>query len=116
MPENTDGTPEQKAKLEQQFLRKCEFQLANKTAIWNGEFGPVYANPMYEPDAEHINQHRDELLGEQLRIYDKYEVSWSIWLYKDVGLQGMMHTSRDSAWNKLIKSFLEKKKRLQLDS
>lgn len=114
--ETFEGTPKQKEKLEKDFRRKCAFQLENKTAIWNGEFGPVYANPLYEPDAETINQHRYELLGEQLRIYDKYDIPWSIWLYKDIGLQGMVHTSPNSPWNTLIRPFLEKKKRLQLDS
>ncbi|KFY85498.1 hypothetical protein V500_08393 [Pseudogymnoascus sp. VKM F-4518 (FW-2643)] len=51
-----------------------------------------------------------------MKIYDKAQISWTIWLYKDIGLQGMVHTSPDSPWNKLIAPFLEKKKRLQLDS
>lgn len=110
------GTDEQKAILARQYARKTEFHRENKTAIWNGEFGPVYANPRYEPEAEKINQGRYELLGEQMKIYDKAQISWTIWLYKDIGLQGMVHTSPDSPWNKLIAPFLEKKKRLQLDS
>ncbi|KAJ5613431.1 hypothetical protein N7510_006625 [Penicillium lagena] len=110
------GSEEQKAALRRQFARKTEFHRANKTAIWNGEFGPVYANPKYEPDAEKINTARYELLGEQMRIYDEAKISWTIWLYKDIGLQGMVHTSPTSPWNKLISPFLEKKKRLQLDS
>ncbi len=56
------------------------------------------------------------MLGEQLRIYDRFQIPWSIWLFKDVGLQGMVYTSPDSAWNKLIEPILEKKKRLQLDA
>lgn len=110
------GSDEQKQILVKQFERKTEFHRQFKTAIWNGEFGPVYANPRYEPDAESINQQRYELLGEQLRIYDKVQIPWTIWLYKDIGLQGMVHTSPDSPWNKLIQPFLEKKKALQLDS
>ena len=110
------GAAEQKAKLEDQFLRKSEFQRKHQTAIWNGEFGPVYANPQFEADAEEINQDRYNLLGEQLRIYDKYQIPWSIWLYKDTGVQGMVYTSPDSKWNQLIAPVLEKKKRLQLDA
>lgn len=106
-----EGTDAQKDILVKQFGRKSEFHRAHKVPIWNGEFGPVY-----EAGAEHINQQRYNLLGEQLKIYDKAKISWSIWLYKDVGLQGMVHTSPDSAWNKLIQPWLEKKKRLQLDS
>lgn len=109
------GTPEQKALVERQYLRKAEFMNANGTAIWNGEFGPVYASPS-DVDAEAINQERYNLLGEQLRIYDKYIIHWSIWLYKDIGLQGMIHTSPESKWNRTIQPFLEKKNRLWLDN
>jgi len=55
--------------------------------IWNGEFGPVYASPE-DPDHEEINQQRYNLLGEQLSIYKADKISWSIWLYKDIGFQG----------------------------
>jgi hypothetical protein len=109
-------TPEQKKKLESQFIRKADFMTRNGTPIWNGEFGPVYANPAYESDAAEVNQDRYNLLGEQLSIYDKYQIHWSIWLYKDIGVQGMLHTDPNSNWNKAIHSFLEKKKRLQLDA
>lgn len=108
------GLPEQKALLRKQFQRKCEFQNAHKTAIWNGEFGPVYASPE-EEGAEETNRWRYELLGEQLRIYDEVRIPWCIWLYKDIGLQGMVHTSPSSPWNKLIAKFLQKKRRLQVD-
>jgi hypothetical protein len=109
------GSASQKMILADQYARKTEFHRKFKTAIWNGEFGPVYANPRYEPDHEAINACRYALLGEQLRIYDKAGISWTIWLYKDVGLQGMVHTSPSSPWNKLIQPFLDKKKDLQLD-
>jgi hypothetical protein len=114
--ERYKGTPEQKEHLERQYLRKAEFMNKNGTVIWNGEFGPVYANPRTEAEAETINQERYSLLGEQLRIYDKYNIHWSIWLYKDIGLQGMIHTSPDSKWNKTIQPLLEKKKKFWLDA
>lgn len=110
------ATAEQKAKLERQFLRKSEFQRTRNAAIWNGEFGPVYASPRYDEDSDGINQERYSLLGEQLRIYDAHKIHWSIWLYKDIGVQGMVHTSPGSPWNTLIQPFLDKKKRLQLDA
>ncbi|KAK2803009.1 hypothetical protein FQN51_004036 [Onygenales sp. PD_10] len=117
------GTPEQKEALERQFLRKAAFQHEHGTPIWNGEFGPVYANPDAdapevrgtEDDAHAINAERYALLAQQLEVYDKYQIHWSIWLYKDIGLQGMVHTSRESAWNKLLGPWLERKKTLQVD-
>ena len=114
--ERFKGTSEQKAKLERQFLRKAEFQHRTKTVAWNGEFGPVYADPRKDEDADEINQERYNLLGAQLEIYDKYQIPWSIWLYKDIGKQGMVYTNPDSLWNKTIQPFLEKKRRLQLDA
>lgn len=110
------GTPEQKEALERQFLRKADFMRQHGTAIWNGEFGPVYADPRVDADADAINEERYNLLGDQLRIYDKYQIHWSIWLYKDIGVQGMIHTSPDSKWNTTIQPFLDKKNQLWLDA
>jgi len=87
----------------------------NKVAAWNGEFGPVYAAPS-DVDAETINQERYHLLGTQLKIYDKYQIPWSIWLYKDIGIQGMVHTSPTSLYQRTISPFLQKKRELQLDA
>jgi len=56
---------------------------------WNGEFGPVYASEDEEGHVE-TNQQRYRLLGQQLSVYKKDEVGWSIWLYKDIGFQGNM--------------------------
>lgn len=113
--ERFKGTPEQLEKLEKQYQRKAEFQTKNQVVAWNGEFGPVYSDPRLDSNAEEINNERYNLLGAQLAIYDKYQIPWSIWLYKDIGIQGMVYTSPDSVWNKTIAPFLEKKKALQLD-
>ena len=110
------GTDEQKSKLERQFARKAEFMNQWKTPIWNGEFGPVYANPQLDADHEEVNAARYKVLDEQLRIYDKYKIHWSIWLYKDIGVQGMVHLDPDSKYMKTIAPFLEKKRALQLDA
>lgn len=113
--ERYKGGPEQKEHLERQYLRKAEFMTKHGTPVWNGEFGPVYADPKFDIDAETINQERYNLLGEQLRIYEKYNINWSIWLYKDMGLQGMIFTNPQSKWNRTIQPFLEKKRELWLD-
>ncbi|KAI3201026.1 hypothetical protein DTO027I6_6129 [Penicillium roqueforti] len=109
------ATDEQKESLERTYLRKAQFMTEKKTPVWNGEFGPVYADKALDGDAETINQERYNLLGEQLHIYDRYNISWSIWLYKDIGLQGMIYTEPDSKWNKTIQPFLEKKRAFWLD-
>lgn len=110
------GSNEQKEKLEKQFVRKAEFMFKHKVPCWNGEFGPVYANPQLDEGYEDINAARYNLLDEQLRLYDKYKIHWSIWLYKDIGVQGMVSLDPGSKWMKTIAPFLEKKRALQLDA
>ncbi|OMP82365.1 Endoglucanase C [Diplodia seriata] len=114
--EKFTGSTEQKAKLERQFLRKAEFMYKFETPIWNGEFGPVYANPELDADHAAVNATRYDVLSTQLGIYDKYKIHWSIWLYKDIGVQGMVHTSPRSRWNRTIAPFLVRKRELQLDA
>ncbi|KAF8753334.1 glycosyl hydrolase 5 (cellulase A) family [Rhizoctonia solani] len=109
------GTPEQQAKLERQFKRKIEFHERVGCHIWNGEFGPVYASPSDGPDWESINEDRYRLLKDQLALYDTAKISWSIWLYKDIGFQGMVYAGPDTAYIKHLKPFLEKKKRVAAD-
>jgi hypothetical protein len=74
----------------------------------------VYAYPSQDSH-EQINQERYNLLGKQMSIYKQDHISWSIWLYKDIGFQGMVHTNPDSAYMRLLKPFLEKKRRLGVD-
>ncbi|KAJ9630889.1 endo-1,4-beta-glucanase [Taxawa tesnikishii (nom. ined.)] len=108
------GTEQQNEILQKQYERKVEFMKAHKVPIWNGEFGPVYASPE-EANHDKTNQERYNLLGQQLSIYKKDSISWSIWLYKDIGFQGMVYTNPDSAYIRLLKPFLEKKKRMGVD-
>lgn len=110
------GLPEQKEKLRQQFARKCEFHHRHNVPVWVGEFGPTYQKN--GPEVDEINAERYNLLREQLDIYEKEEhvSSWSIWLYKDIGVMGMVSTSPDSAWMKLLQPFIEKKNKLKVDS
>lgn len=110
------GTASETSKLESSFIRKALFMTTNNTPIWNGEFGPVYASPELDPDHERINTSRLSLLQAQLSIYTRYSIHWSLWLYKDIGLQGMLATSPTSRWNRTIAPFLAKKRALQLDA
>lgn len=50
--------------------------------IWNGEFGPVYANETDGADWETVNEARYGVLEYQLELYRKSDISWSIWLWK----------------------------------
>ncbi|GAB7337244.1 hypothetical protein MBLNU457_g2617t1 [Dothideomycetes sp. NU457] len=111
-----EGKEEQNLKLERQFTRKAEVMYRLGTPIWNGEFGPVYAQSDMDANTEEVNNKRFALLDQQLTIYDKYQIHWSIWLYKDIGFQGMVHVDPKSKWLKTIAPFQKKKRAYQLDA
>ncbi|KAK0634552.1 glycoside hydrolase superfamily [Bombardia bombarda] len=108
------GTPEQKEALQRAYERKVQFMKERGVPIWNGEFGPVYANKE-DDDYEKTNEQRYNLLGQQLSIYKKDKISWSIWLYKDIDFQGMVYAGPDTPYMRLLKPFVDKKKFLGLD-
>ncbi|KAH8895202.1 glucan 1,3-beta-glucosidase [Thozetella sp. PMI_491] len=113
-----EGTDEQKQKNRTNFERKIQFMRKHNVPIWNGEFGPVYADERTEGKeaALAINERRFACLRDQLAMYHEMGgVSWSIWLYKDIGYQGMVYLSPDSAYMRLIQDFVDKKKRLGVD-
>ncbi|GAW03142.1 glycoside hydrolase [Lentinula edodes] len=71
----------------------------------------------YEGEAtEKINEVRYHVLKDQLSIYNKDRLSWSIWLYKDIGFQGMVYVSTKSAYMTKFADFLAKKHRLAVDA
>ncbi|KAJ9660077.1 hypothetical protein H2198_002774 [Neophaeococcomyces mojaviensis] len=109
------GTEVQKAKLLKSFNRKADFMRRHGVPIWNGEFGPVYASTATDPHADITNSQRYTLLQEQLDIYAASQINWSIWLYKDIGYQGMVHVDPGSKYMQLIAPFLSKKQHLGLD-
>lgn len=96
--------------LESDFLKRSEFMYKHKVPIWVGEFGPVYTgNPAKD-------EMRYQILKDQLAYYNKYKVSWCIWLYKDMGLQAIMHQNADSPYMKLVSKFLSRKDSLGADA
>ncbi|CUM50058.1 uncharacterized protein AC631_00901 [Debaryomyces fabryi] len=117
------GNKEQKEKLKSQFERKIEYMRDRNVPVWNGEFGPVYASDFRgDKNPDSINSARYQVLKDQLEVYktgdpsgDNSPISWSIWLYKDIGFQGMTYVSPDSKWYKLFGKWLAKKKDLGLD-
>ncbi|WYZ36819.1 hypothetical protein EsH8_II_000325 [Colletotrichum jinshuiense] len=116
LPEQYEGTPDQKQKLRISLKRKVEFMQNAGVPIWNGEWGPVYQNPRTDPNAAATNEKRFALLKEQLAIYREFGgISWSIWLYKDIGYQGMVYLDPESPYMRLIQPFVEKKQRNGLD-
>jgi len=96
--------------LEKDFLQRSEFMFSHHVPLWVGEFGPVYTG----------NTEKDEMrykvLKDQLAYYNKYKVSWCIWLYKDMGLQAIVHQNENTPYMKLVSKFLSRKDSLGADS
>ncbi|KAJ8490178.1 hypothetical protein ONZ45_g13293 [Pleurotus djamor] len=111
------GTAEQKRRLKRSYEKKREWMDQRGLCVWNGEWGPVYARKQYEGEAtDSINEVRYHVLKDQLDIYNQDRLSWSIWLYKDIGFQGMVYTSTETPYMQLFADFLAKKHRLAVDA
>lgn len=116
-PEEYVSNDGQKRRLRRSYEKKREWMDKEGLCVWNGEFGPVYARKEYEGEAtDKINDERYRVLKDQLEIYNKDRLHWSIWLYKDIGFQGMVYVSRETPYMTLFKDFLAKKHRLAVDA
>jgi len=109
-PGETQGQWIDRDFLEEKFLERSSYQRETGTPIWVGEFGPVYTG---DPGRD---EQRYQILADQLDIYDRYGAGWSIWTYKDVGLQGLVHAAPDSPYMERFGPLIEKKARLGIDS
>ncbi|GLZ05571.1 hypothetical protein Acsp03_30370 [Actinomadura sp. NBRC 104412] len=108
-PGYTEGEWVDRDSLEETFLERSDYMRRTGTPIWVGEFGPVYTG---DPDRD---VQRYQILRDQLAIYDAYDAGWSIWTYKDIGVQGLVHTSADSPYIRRFGDFQAKKARLGAD-
>jgi endoglucanase len=109
-PGHTNGRYFDAQVLEEIFLQRTAFMRQSATPIWIGEFGPVYRG---DPALDAM---RYQLLRDQLQLYQRYQASWALWTYKDIGLQGLVYVAPDSPWVELLRPLLAKKARLGVDS
>lgn len=121
--EQFEGKADQLEQVKRQYERKVEYMKSLNVPVWNGEFGPVYSSEVRgDKDVEATNEKRYNLLKAQLDVYkhgdpsgDGAPISWSIWVYKDIGYQGLTYVSPESKWFKVLGKFLQKKQKLGLD-
>jgi aryl-phospho-beta-D-glucosidase BglC (GH1 family) len=106
-PGYTRGEWCDRAELERTFAKRSRFQRETGTPLWVGEFGPVYTG---DPA---VDRQRYQILRDQLAIYDEQDAGWSLWTYKDVGLQGLVHVSEP--YLERFGGFIAKKRRLGVD-
>lgn len=108
-PGITDGAWVDKESAERKFLERSEFARRTDTPIVVGEFGPVYMG-----DAQ-IDSQRQQILDDQLELYRRHEAGWSLWVYKDLGRQGVVNVREDSPYRRRFDPFVAKKNRLGAD-
>ncbi|MDQ1287059.1 MAG: endoglucanase [Actinomycetota bacterium] len=109
-PGTVRGRHVDKGVLEETFLDRTRFMRDTGTPIWIGEFGPIYTG---DPVRDERRRH---LLRDQLDIYAGYGASWSLWTYKDIGMQGLLHARPDGEYLTRIAPVLDRKRRLGVDA
>lgn len=91
------------------FLERSEYARRSDTPLFVGEFAPIYEND------EAVDVARREMLADQLDIYREFGVSWTSWMYKDLGRQGLVNARADSPYRRHFDEFVAKKRRLAVD-
>ena len=78
--------------VEAEFQAMTGYMRERDLPVWVGEFGPVYGAGA-ERDAQ-----RRRLLADQIGIYEAAGAGWSVWTYKDIGVQGLTIVDPASPW------------------
>lgn len=108
-PGETDGEYVDAGVVEAQFLSMTTYPREHGVPVWVGEFGPVYGAGQ-ERDAQ-----RRRLLADQLDIYEAAGAGWSVWTYKDIGVQGLVTVPPDSSYLARTAAVRAKKKAVAAD-
>lgn len=99
--------------MEETFLERNKWILEHKRPSWVGEFGALFDGPVNSPT--NADKARLMALKDQLEVFNKYEQHWTIWTYKDVGVQGLVVPRPDCEYMERIEPILGLKKKLGLD-
>jgi endoglucanase len=92
-----------------EFASMTAYMREHALPVWVGEFGPVYGAGA-ERDAQ-----RRRLLADQIALYTAAGAGWSLWTYKDIGVQGLVVTDPGSPWMRRTQAVRAKKARLAAD-
>jgi len=109
-PGYTEGAWYDKGTLEAKFLSRTEYSRRTGTPLYVGEFGPIYTGDPAR-DAQLY-----QVLDDQLSIYREHGAGWCIWMYKDVGRQGLTAAGPQTPYRTRFASFIAKKERLATDA
>jgi endoglucanase len=93
------------------FLGASGTRFARKhdVPLWVSEFGAAYNGPAREiPD-------RLRALDDQLTLFDRHDVHWSMWTYKDIHVMGWVQLAEEAPYLKTIRRVMDAKRDLATD-
>jgi endoglucanase len=96
--------------VEAEFQSLTAYMREHDVPAWVGEFGPVYGGG-WRRDAQ-----RRRLLADQIGIYEAADAGWSLWTYKDIGVQGLVTVPADAPWLTRTAAVRAKKAAVAADS
>ncbi len=91
------------------FLERSAYARRTGTPILVGEFGPIYTG---DPSQDEV---RRRILADQLALYREHDAGWALWMYKDLGRQGLVSVRADTPYRRRFGAFVAKKERLAAD-
>lgn len=108
-PGHTRGRYADRQTLEDKFAERTAYARSLGTPLYVGEFGPIYTS---DPAR---NEQLYALLDDQLEIYRDAGASWSLWMYKDMGRQGLVGVAASSPYARAVTPIVAKKDALATD-
>jgi endoglucanase len=98
-----------RAGVERKFRQRSQYATRTGTPIYVGEFGPIYTgDPL-------LDAQRLQMLDDQLDIYRSAGAGWALWMYKDIGRQGLVSAGPSTPYRIQFANFFAKKARLGAD-
>lgn len=88
---------ERKAQLESKLSYFINLREKTGMPLWVGETGGHFTSDKLLEGAEFIK----DCLG----LFEKHDISWTIWSYKDAGAMGMVYPAKDTRWMSMANEF-----------
>jgi endoglucanase len=110
-PGLVNGEPWDAEKQARDFLAAAgtRFARTHGVPLWVSEFGAAYNGIADEiPD-------RLRALDDQLTLFDRHDVHWSMWTYKDIHVMGWVQLAPDAPYLETIRRVLDAKRDLATD-
>ncbi len=87
----------------------ARFARRHGVPLWVGEFGSVYNGPGDDLAS------RLRAMDDQLGVFEAFGAHWTTWVYKDVGVMGLVTLDPHSPYMQLVQESLDAKRLLDAD-